>query len=422
MKEDFLHYLWVNKKLPFTQLKTHLNENLEIQHFGQYLQNAGPDIFNARILLDNQIWVGNIEIHVKSSDWYLHKHEENPNFDAVILHVVWEHDCPIFRKDNTEIPTLELKNLIEPPEVEKYQNLIQTKKFINCENDINKIDAFKLRNYQENLFIARLEQKAKFIQTILNETKNDWETVTYFLLCKYFGLKTNGITFYEMAKTIGFSNIRKESNSAFNLEALFFGTLNLIPNNCEEIYSVQLTEQYNFLKQKYQFTNSNHLHAQFFKLRPDNFPTIRLSQLANLLENNNNLFSEIITTTDINSLKKTLKANSSIYWKNHYNFCKESKERNTNLSENFISLLIINVVLPLLFTYQKSIGNINIDWLIEIAENLKPEKNSVIDSFSKIGIKTENSFHSQSILQLKTNYCDLNKCLNCTIGLQVLKN
>ena len=167
MKEDFLHYLWVNKKLPFTQLKTHLNENLEIQHFGQYLQNAGPDIFNARIAINNQIWAGNVEIHLKSSDWYVHHHEENNNFDSVILHVVWEHDCPIFRKDNTEIPTLELKNLIDKYEILKYNGLIKPKNFINCENQIAKIDDFVLKNWQENLFVSRLEQKAAFINQLL---------------------------------------------------------------------------------------------------------------------------------------------------------------------------------------------------------------------------------------------------------------
>lgn len=422
MKEDFLHYLWVNKKLPFTHLKTHLNENLEIKHFGQYLQNAGPDIFNAHIVINNQTWAGNVEIHVKSSDWYVHHHEENAHFDSVILHVVWEHDCPIFRKDNTEIPTLELKNLINPNEVVKYQELTTTKNFINCENQIANTNDFIWKKWQETLFVERLEKKSEEINLLLIETQNNWEAVLYFVLVKYFGLKTNGNIFIEMAKHIGFNVIRKEMDFGLSLEALFYGSLNLIPNNCSETYSVQLTQQFNYLKVKYNLVETPHLSPQFFKLRPDNFPTIRLSQLANLLVNQHNLFSKIVSCNKVEEIKNLFKTSASVYWKNHYNFCKESKIKSTQLSSSFIDLIILNVVVPLLYGYQKHTHKINLDWIIALTESIKPENNSLIDSFKKCGVSVNNAFQSQALLQQKNNYCNLNKCLNCVIGLQVLKN
>jgi hypothetical protein len=422
MQEEFLHYLWVNKKLPFTQLKTHLNETLEINHFGQYLQNAGPDIFNAQISINTQKWAGNIEIHIKSSDWYLHHHEKDANYDNVILHVVWENDTPIFRKDNSEIPTLELKKYVPLSEINKYKSLITSKSWINCENQIGIVDNFIWENWLECLFLNRLERKSEIIDKRLIETNNNWEAVFFEMLFKNFGLNTNGDCFLQVAKSIPFSIVRKERFDVENLEALFFGKLNLLNEPIEDEYHTKLAAHWSYLKIKYNLESEYGLYPQFFKLRPDNFPTIRLSQLAGLLCINQNLFFQLIQANSYAQIKQLLKSETSEYWKNHYNFSKVSQTKSKGLTHSFIDLIIINTVIPIKFCYAKHQGKLNIEALIGLLEEMPAEKNAILKNFSDLNIKTKNAFQSQSLLELKKEYCNKNKCLNCAVGLQLLKN
>ena len=422
MQEEFLHYLWVNKKIPFTQLKTHLNESLEINHFGQYLQNAGPDIFNAQISINHQKWAGNIEIHIKSSDWYVHNHENDTNYDNVILHVVWENDTPIFRKDNSEIPTLELKKYVSLSEINKYKSLITSKSWINCENKITEIDDFIWNNWLESLFLNRLERKSEIIDKRLQETNNNWEAIFFEMLAKNFGLNTNGEYFLQLAQSIPFSIIRKESFDTESLEALFYGKLNLLDENLEDEYYFKLQNNWKFLKTKYNLQEEYGLQPQFFKLRPDNFPTIRLSQLIHLISNKPNLFSQLLLANSYSEIKQLLKSETSEYWKSHYNFSKTSKAKTKGLTTEFIDLLIINTIIPIKFSYIKNQGKINIEELISLLEAIPSEKNSIIEKFAEFKVKSINAFQSQSLLELKKEYCNKNKCLKCAVGLQLLKN
>lgn len=422
MQEEFLHYLWVNKKLPFTQLKTHLNESLEINHFGQYLQNAGPDIFNAQISINQQKWAGNIEIHIKSSDWYVHNHEKDANYDNVILHVVWENDSPIFRKDNSEIPTLELKNYVSLSEIHKYQSLITSKSWINCENHISETDDFIWNNWLESLFLNRLERKSEVIDKRLQETNNNWEAVFFEMLAKNFGLNTNGDCFLQLAQSIPYSIIRKESFDAETLEALFFGKLNLLEENLEDEYYFKLKSNWNYFQLKYNINEEFGLQPQFFKLRPDNFPTIRLSQLIHLISNKQNLFSQILLADSYSDIKNLLKSETSEYWKSHYNFSKKSKLKSKILTDQFIDLLIINTIVPVKFSYSKNQGMLNVEELISLLEAIPSEKNSILDKFSEFKVKSANAFQSQALLELKNEYCNKNKCLKCAVALQLLKN
>lgn len=422
MQEEFLHYLWVNKKLPFTQLKTHLNESLEINHFGQYLQNAGPDIFNAQISINQQKWAGNIEIHIKSSDWYVHNHEKDANYDNVILHVVWENDSPIYRKDNSEIPTLELKNYVSLADINKYQSLIASKSWINCENHIAETDNFVWNNWLESLFLNRLERKSEIIDKRLQETNNNWEAVFFEMLAKNFGLNTNGDCFLQLAQSIPYAIIRKESFNTEALEALFFGKLNLLRDDLEDEYYFKLKNNWDFLQLKYNIKEEFGLQPQFFKLRPDNFPTIRLSQLIQLISSKQNLFSQILLADSYSDIKKMLQSETSEYWKSHYSFSKKSKTKHKILTSEFIDLLIINTVMPIKFSYVKSHGKLNIEALISLLEAMPSEKNSIMDKFSEFNVKATNAFQSQSLLELKNEYCNKNKCLKCAVALQLLKN
>ena len=422
MKEDFLHYLWRFRKFDTLRLKTSNGQEIGIINVGQYLEQAGPDFFNAQISIGNQKWAGNVEIHLKSSDWYVHHHEKDPAYDNVILHVVWEHDTEVFRKNNSEIPVLELKNYVDKEVLNNYQRLVTPKSWIFCERQLNDLDDFVLKNWQERLFFERLERKSKAIYDLLEQTNQDWEAVLFCMLAKNFGLNTNGDVFLKIAKAIPFSIIRKESFEVENLEALLFGKAALLETDKEDNYFKDLKFRYFYLLHKYQLESNAEGQVQFFKHRPDSFPTIRLSQLAHLYHKHQNLFSKLISVTSVASVYQLFQLSPSDYWVNHYQFDKESPKKAKRLSSAFVDLLLINTIIPVQFAYAKSLGKEVAEDLMAMLVELAPEKNAIIDKFGSFGIKASNSFETQSLLQLKNEYCVAGKCLDCAIGLTLLKN
>lgn len=422
MKEDFLHYLWQYQKFANTNLRTTQGESLQVLYIGQYLQQAGPDFFNAQIVIGNQKWAGNVEIHINSSDWYLHHHERDENYDNVILHVVWQDDTEVFRKDNTVIPVLELQHYVSHELLHQYKNLIRSKKWINCENEIQSMPQLVVKNWMERLFFDRLERKSKSIQEVLKNNQNDWEATFFTLIAKNFGLNSNGEAFLELAKSIPFSVIRKEAFDVQYLEALFFGQANLLPKEPQDHYIKELVDLYQYLKIKYQIEEQSSLSVHFFRLRPDNFPTIRLAQLAMLFHKQRNLFSQILQANELEEFYKIFNVSVSEYWLSHYNLEKPSLCKEKPLSKSFIDLLIINTIVPLKFAYYSSLGEETTESYIRLLEKIISEKNAVVDKFKHIGVVAQNAFESQALLQLKNDYCDQNKCLQCAIGVAVLKN
>jgi hypothetical protein len=421
MKEDFLHYLWKFKKFDSLNLKTFNGEIITILSVGQYLELSGPDFFNAQITIGNQKWAGNVEIHLKSSDWYVHHHERDAAYENVILHVVWEHDTEIFRKNNTEIPVLELKKYVDALTIANYQSLMLQKSWIFCEKQIKEIDSFLLENWQERLFFERLERKSNPIFELLEQTHHDWEAVLFYLLAKNFGLNTNGEIFIKIAQSIPFSVIRKESFEIENLEALFFGNSGLLNAENEDNYFKDLKFRYFYLLHKYQMDKKIIEPVQFFKHRPDNFPTIRLSQLANVYHKHQNLFSKISTLKSLENIYEVFAVSVSEYWQNHYQFDKESPKKKKLLSKSFVDLLVINTIIPLQFAYAKSQGKEISEDLIYLLKQVTPEKNAVLDKFISFGIQSKNAFETQSLLQLKNEYCNKSKCLECAVGIELLK-
>ena len=421
MKEEFLHYLWKFKKFDTLNLKTSDGEQITIVNVGDYLELAGPDFFNAQIVIGDQKWAGNVEIHLKSSDWYVHHHERDEAYENVILHVVWEHDTEIFRSNNTEIPVLKLQQYVDAATITNYQSLVSPKSWIFCEKQLKDIDEFTLINWQERLFFGRLERKSKPIFELLEQTHQDWEAVLFCLLAKNFGLNTNGELFLKIAQSIPFSIIRKESFEVENLEALLMGTAGLLNIEKEDNYFKDLKFRYFYLLHKYQLEKITMEPVQFFKHRPDNFPTIRLSQLANLYHCQQNLFSKISTSNSVKSIYEIFEISASNYWQNHYQFDKESPKKKKKLSKSFVDLIIINTIIPLQFAYAKSQGKENSEDLIQLLNEVAPEKNAIMDKFNSFGIKSKNAFESQSLLQLKNEYCNKSRCLECAIGMELLK-
>ena len=422
MKEDFLHYLWKFKKFDTSNLTTSNGEKLTIENSGSYLQLAGPDFFNSQITIENQKWAGNVEIHLKSSDWYVHHHERDSNYDSVILHVVWEHDVEIYRKNNTEIPVLILKNLVSKETLNNYQSLVSPKSWIFCEKQIESVNSFIMLNWQERLFFERLERKSKPIFDLAESTLHDWDAILFCQLAKNFGLNTNGDSFYNMANSIPFSIIRKEANDLFNLESLLFGIAGLLEINKEDHYYKKLKGNFDYLVQKYQLQSNSFTSLQFFKHRPDNFPTIRVSQLANVYYCQQQLFSKIIKADNVATIYEIFDKSVSEYWETHYQFDKISPKKKKALSKSFIDLLIINTIIPLQFAYAKSKGKEISEKLISLLNQVKPEANAIIDKFSSFGLKAQNAFETQALLQLKNEYCNKNRCLECSIGMELLKS
>ena len=421
MKEDFLHHVWQFKKFDIANLKTTKRESIQILNSGQYLQLAGPDFFNAQLIIGNQKWAGNVEIHLKSSDWYVHNHEKDSNYDSVILHVVWEYDMPIFRKDNSEIPTLELKEYVALSDLHKYQSLVSHKSWIYCENEIQNVDEFIFKNWQERLFFERLERKSQLIFELAEDSNQDWESVLFCLLAKNFGLNTNGEMFYKVAKSIPFSVVRKESYSLESLEALLLGQANLLSHDFQDSSAKQLQKSYAYLTQKYQLHEKVAGTVEFFKHRPDNFPTIRLAQLANLYFHRKNLFSLVMNSNSVNELYQVFNVGVSHYWQTHYSFDKESSKKIKKLSKSFIDLLVINAIIPLRFAYARSQQKEITQELIDLAITITSEQNVIIEKFEVFGIHSKNVYESQALLELKKNYCDYKKCLDCAIGHFILK-
>ena len=224
MQEDFLHYVWQHKKMTLKSLQTTNQERITLKAVGLPNSNSGPDFFNALLSIGSQLWAGNVELHVKSSDWYVHHHEIDTAYDNVILHVVWEHNMEVFRNDNTPIPTQELKHCILPHTLRNYQSLINKKKqWIPCEDRISTVDAFTVNHWMERLYLERLEEKCLEVEAQLLDSKNNWEAVLFWQLAKSFGLKVNGDAFLSISKSIDFSVIQKVRSEPRNLEALLFG-------------------------------------------------------------------------------------------------------------------------------------------------------------------------------------------------------
>lgn len=421
MQEDFLHYVWKHKKFKTPSLQTTVGDIITLVKVGQHNHNSGPDFFNAQLGIAGQLWAGNVEIHIKSSDWYVHNHENDAAYDNVILHVVYEHDTEIFRKDNSVIPTLELKKYINKEVLYSYERLFCNKnKWINCEHDFANVDDFVLNNWLENLYFERLERKSKSIETMLVLSKNDWEAVLFRLLAKNFGLKVNCEAFLSMAISFEFSIVRKIHSKPEQLEALFFGQAGILENHIENTYYQNLSKDYQFLKQKFSLTNSQVIPLQFFRLRPPNFPTIRLSQLAMLYHLHQNLFSQVIAANTIEELYKLLKVSTTSFWDDHYTFGKVSKITKKTMTNSFVDLLLINTILPLKFSYAKHLGQSIDEDILSIIQRIESEKNTIVDKFNSLKTVSKSALESQAFIQLKTEYCTKNRCLQCAIGNKIL--
>ncbi len=422
MNEDFLHYVWKFQKYVSDNLTTHLGETLQILSTGGHNYNAGPDFLIAKIRIGSQVWIGNVEIHLSSSQWYQHGHEEDPNYDNVILHVVWDHDTEVYRKNGEAIPVLELRERVYPQLLNNYNKLLKSKdRWIPCEPDFGSVEEILMKNWMDRLFFERLEAKAAIIEKELEYSANHWDKVFFKMLCKSFGLKVNGDSFLSLAQSLDYDVVRKCSEAPVTLEALFMGQLKMLDDDKYCRYFEQLQETYIYLKVKYKLTNEGVVSPEFFRLRPPNFPTIRLSQLASLLSAHPDLFSKLMDSDSLEGMRSFFSVSATHYWDTHYNFEVTSSTRKKSLSPRFIDLLLINTVIPMKYCYAKYYGKDISEALITWASTIKAEKNTIVKKYRSLRDMEDNALQSQALLQLKNNYCDFYKCMHCEVGNTLLK-
>jgi len=433
MTEEFLWHIWKFRLFDNSDLKTTDGESIQILKVGEHNSDSGPDFFNARIKIGGTEWAGNVEIHTNASDWHKHKHTTDKAYDNIILHVVHEADETISRKSGEEIPTLELKDKIPQNIYGKYLQFKSSKDWIPCEKQIASVDKFTLNNWLDRLLVERLERKSKVITDSLKQNKNNWEETFYQMLARNFGQKINSEPFELLAKALPVSVLAKHKNNLLQIESLLFGTAGMLSpsptlpqgkgaGKQHDEYFIELQKEYKFLKSKFKLKPIDSSLWKFMRLHPPNFPTIRISQFANLIYKSSHLLSRILETSSVKQIISLLETETSEYWQIHYRFDKQSPKRTKKLGSDSINTIIINSIIPFLFVYGKEKGQEKFcDNALSFLEKLSPENNSIISKWKSIGVPAKSSYETQALLQLKNEYCSKKRCLECGVGNALLK-
>jgi hypothetical protein len=424
MKEEFLHYLWKYSLYDKERLFDNEKNKIIVLDPGEYNRDSGPDFFNARISVEGTVWAGNVEIHTKSSHFNNHGHQNDPAFNNVILHVVADNDKRVFNARGEEILTVEIS--FDSYLYEKYTVLVNNPYIIACQDDIIKLDGILVRHWLNSLIIERLQTKSESILKIFSETGNDWEETFYRVLTRYFGFRVNTEPFEMLATTLPFKVIRKHTDNIFQIEALLFGTAGLLETGlfkevlADEYYR-NLIKEYTILSAKYSLQPLHGWLWKFSRLRPSNFPTVRLSQLAAMLSVAGGLFSKVLEAVDVTHIKELFEVSASSYWDDHFVFGKKSRNITKNTGSQAADILLINAVVPLIFVYGQSRDCLDIsERALTFLEKIAPEENIIISEWKAAGIIAESAFYSQALIQLRNEYCKRRKCLDCRIGNKII--
>jgi hypothetical protein len=421
MTEDFLHFIW-KFKLAGRHFHTTEGDELLIVKPGEHNHDSGPDFEGAQVRLGETLWAGNVEIHTRSSDWIRHRHQHDAAYDNIILHVVFENDLSIKRKSGEQMPTLVLKEVFPPDAYETYNYFLNNHLWIPCAMRLPEVRDVVINDWLTALSVLRLERKSKDLEDLLRFTGNDWNQAFFQALASTLGFRINKQPFELLARHTPIQCLEKHRDQLFQVEALLFGQAGLLEGRYRGEYPKKLKKEYQHLKNKFSLKPiSGHLW-KFMRLRPNNFPTIRLAQLAMLIHLRSNLFSEIIEDAAYDRMIDFFNVSVSDYWKEHYYFDRESKNIGKSISPSTVELIMINNVIPFLFVYGKLKGQVRYqDKAFALLESITAESNSIVRNFMEFGLEPTSSAQSQALLELKSNYCDQKKCLECRIGLDLIK-
>lgn len=422
MTEDFLHYAWRYQHFNSNHLQTTQGQNLTILAIGEHNRHAGPDFLNARLRIEDTYWAGNVEVHLKASDWLLHRHEKDPAYANVILHVVLDEDQVIQDPNGERIPCLELRRLLDPHLCSAYYRMLNNNLWVPCQNHWQEVKTLSVKLWLERVMVERLEAKTEIVKRFLDFNQGDWEEVCYQLLLRNFGLSVNLDPCEQVARSLPLKLIGRHRDNLLQIEALLFGQAGLLEQDFVEKYPQQLQTEYRFLRQKYGLESMPASNWKFLRMRPANFPTMRLAQFAVLLYQGSNLFSKILAAQDIEELAHLFSVTLHGYWSEHYTFDKPSTRKLKHLGTSFIELLILNACIPLIFFYGMYTQDAKYcDKALRFLQELPPEVNHIIDGWKKLGLEPEDAGQTQALIHLKRMYCDQRQCLHCAVGAAILR-
>lgn len=411
MREDFIYYLWDNRLL-YLNLSTTNGNELVILSPGSRNYDSGPDYNNVKVKIGDTIWFGQMEVHVSASDWYKHKHHQDKNYKNVILHVVYENDI-----DTLDIPTLEIKDKFNTVLFHNFYSFIHSKAWIPCGNYIGSVQDFTIMSWLERMLVEHLEKKAMELEFKLKANLYDWEQSFYQRFIRYFGLRVNNDAFERLASLLPLKIIMKHADNETSISSMMFGCAGFLERDFEEEYPSLLKQEYKVLKAKYNLTTMSVDTWKFLRLRPQNFPTVRLAQLSKVIAQNTNMFSRIRDSDDIDDIYKIFDIELCDYWDNHFLLGKTSKnKKRKNLGRTTTDIVIINAIVPLLFYYGHYHSlQIYKDKAIKYLELITAENNIIIRKFAQCGIYLKDAAQTQSILHMYNNYCKRRRCLECRI-------
>jgi len=421
MPERLLHYIWQQKLFMRFKQQTTDGRLIEVIDVGKLNTDGGPDFFNAKIKIDGQVWAGNVEIHINASDWYNHHHDVDQAYDSIILHVVMRADCEVSRTDGQPITQCELK--IPEGIQHKYLDWLVSETFIPCQNDITKVPKIYIEDWKSSLLSDRFLKKTKAINDLLTMYGNNWEEIFYITLAHYFGFHTNGVPFEMLAKQTPLSYIGKHRDNLFQLEAILFGQAGMLIdglNETKDDYFCLLQREYNFLQKKFELSPIEGSLWKRLRMRPDNFPTVRIAEFAALLNKSDHLFATLLGAETIGEMQKILEVETSEYWDTHYVFNQPSIMHKKHLGKNAINTLIINVVIPFLFAYGLDREQEALEQRAELLlDKVQAEENSIVKNWKNIGLEVRSAADSQALIHLHEHYCSDHRCLHCRIAKQI---
>lgn len=428
--EKLLHYAWKYKLFPLVPLQTTDGKAVEVLDPGTINRNAGPDFLNAKIKIDGTTWSGSVEVHCKSSDWYRHGHHEDDNYNNVVLHVSETVNSPVVTRNGIIVPQL----VFELPESLKnnYAEFLHTADYPRCHRIIPQIDEFTVHSWMNALLYERLEQRAQTVIARAKMLQGDWEQAYFITLARNFGFGVNGDAFEQWAQHIPLQAVAHHRDNAFQTEAVFMGQAGLldidtiprkyIDEAIADDYYPRLKREYDYLAHKFALTPMNGGAWKFLRLRPQNFPHVRISQLVELYCSGSAGLSRLLEAETLEDLHRILSTHATPYWESHYTFGCPSVRNTKALTANSLNLIVINTVVPVLYAYGRMHGNeAYCDRAQHLLESLKAENNHIIRLWAELGIKVESATDSQALIQLKKEYCDRNYCLHCRFGYEFLK-
>ncbi len=421
MTEAFLHYIWKNRLFNFNNLKTVDGQEVEIVSPGKHNTNSGPDFFNGQVRIGGTLWAGNIEIHILSSDWFKHNHQKDPAYDSCILHVVYENDGLTRRMDGSIIPEVELKGRYPDYLWNNFIALIAENSWVPCSHRIHEVNESTWNTLYDKMAHEKLQKKSEQILNALVGLKNDWEECFYQYLCRNFGFQINAMPFEMLARSLPLKLLRKEQGNNFIQESLVFGQAGLLEKKFDDDFPTDLQKEYQFLKTKYNLNPIAESTWKFMRMRPVNFPTIRLAQLIALMQNTGRLFAIARDMENVGEFFKLFNHEINPYWNDHYLFDKKSSSKSKRIGKASIENLIINTIIP--FIYSWGIYTADNSYKLKAMKmlfELSVENNRIIEKWSDNGVKALNAGQSQALIHLKQYYCSEKKCLSCAIGKQLI--